>query len=48
MRTPEVRDKLVKFNQFPVGNTPEEFREFLQTNAKSLQAVARDSHIKID
>jgi tripartite-type tricarboxylate transporter receptor subunit TctC len=48
VRTPEVRDKLVKFNQFPVGNTPEEFREFLQTNAKSLQAVARDSHIKID
>jgi len=48
VRSPEAHEKLVKFNQFPVGNTPEEFREFLQSNAKSLQAVARDSHIKID
>jgi hypothetical protein len=43
-----VHEKLVKFNQFPVGNTPEEFREFLRTNAKNLQAVARESNIKID
>lgn len=48
VRDPEVHEKLVKFNQFPVGNTPEEFREFLQTNAKNLQTIARDSHIKID
>ena len=48
VRTPEVHDRLVKFNQFPVGNTPDEFREFLQTNAKSLQAIARESNIKID
>jgi tripartite-type tricarboxylate transporter receptor subunit TctC len=48
VRSPEVRDKLEKFNQFPVGNTPKEFTTFLQDNMKSLQAVAHDSHIKID
>jgi tripartite-type tricarboxylate transporter receptor subunit TctC len=48
VRDPEIHEKLVKFNQFPVGNTPEEFRAFLQTNAKNLQTIARDSRIKID
>jgi tripartite-type tricarboxylate transporter receptor subunit TctC len=48
VRTPEVHEKLVKFNQFPMGNTPAEFREFLQTNAKNLQTIARESNIKID
>ena len=48
VRDPEVHEKLVKFNQFPMGNSPEQFREFLQTNAKNLQVIAHDSHIKID
>jgi hypothetical protein len=32
----------------PVGNTPEEFRAFLQENMTNLMAIAHDSNIKLN
>jgi tripartite-type tricarboxylate transporter receptor subunit TctC len=48
VRTLAVHDRLVEFNQFPIGNTPDEFRKFLTDNMKSLNVVAHDSNIKVD
>jgi hypothetical protein len=37
-----------RMNQFPVGNTPEEFAMFLQDNMTRLVKVVRESNIKLD
>lgn len=48
VRTPAVRTRLEEFNQFPVGNSPDEFRTFLRENTTALKAIAQDSKIKVD
>jgi tripartite-type tricarboxylate transporter receptor subunit TctC len=47
-QTPEVKARLEQLNQFPVGNTPEEFGAFLRDNMARLVKVVRDSNIKLD
>jgi hypothetical protein len=46
--TPEVKARLEQLNQFPVGNTPEEFGAFLRDNTARLVKVVQDSNIKLD
>jgi tripartite-type tricarboxylate transporter receptor subunit TctC len=48
VRTPAVRARLEEFNQFPVGNSPDEFRAFLRENTTALKAIAQDSKIRVD
>jgi tripartite-type tricarboxylate transporter receptor subunit TctC len=47
-QTPDVKARLEQLNQFPVGNTPEEFAAFLQENMARLVKVVRESNIKVD
>jgi tripartite-type tricarboxylate transporter receptor subunit TctC len=47
-QTPDVKARLEQLNQFPVGNTPEEFAAFLQENRTRLVKVVRESNIKLD
>jgi tripartite-type tricarboxylate transporter receptor subunit TctC len=46
--TPEVKARLEQLNQFPVGNTPEEFGVFLRDNPARLVKVVHDSNIKLE
>ena len=48
MQAPDVKAKLEQLNQFPVGNTPEEFATFLQENMARLAKVAREANVKLD
>ncbi len=48
VQTPEVRTRLEQLNQFPVGNTPEEFGTFLRDNQARLVKVVQDSNIKLE
>jgi tripartite-type tricarboxylate transporter receptor subunit TctC len=48
VRTPAVKARLEEYNQFPIGNTPDEFRKFLQDSMTDLKTIAHDSKIKID
>lgn len=48
VQAPDVKAKLEQLNQFPVGNTPEEFATFLQENMASLAKVAREANVKLD
>jgi len=48
VQSPDVRAKLEQLNQFPIGNTPEEFATFLQENMARLAKVAREANIKLD
>ena len=48
VQTPDVKAKLEQLNQFPVGNTPEEFAAFLQENMTRLAKVAREANVKLD
>jgi tripartite-type tricarboxylate transporter receptor subunit TctC len=48
VRTPAVAARLEQVGQLPVGNTPNEFRIFLQEGTTNLKAIARDSNIKIN
>ena len=48
IQTPEVKARLEQLNQFPVGNTPEEFGVFLRDNQARLVKVVRDSNIKLE
>jgi tripartite-type tricarboxylate transporter receptor subunit TctC len=47
-RTPEIKAKLENMSQFPMGNTPAEFAEFLRANGAALNQVIRDAHIKVE
>jgi tripartite-type tricarboxylate transporter receptor subunit TctC len=47
-QTPEIKARLEQLNQFPVGNTPEEFAIFLRDNQARLVKVVRDSNIKLE
>ena len=44
----EVRARLEQVNQFAVGNTPEEFADFLQENRARLIKVVKDSNIRLE
>jgi len=48
VQTAEVKTRLEQLNQFPVGNTPEEFAVFLRENGERLVKVARDANIKVN
>ena len=48
VQTPDVRARLEQLNQFPVGNTPEEFAVFLRDNGERLVKVVRDANIKVN
>ncbi len=48
VQTPDVRSRLEQLNQFPIGNTPEEFTTFLQENMARLVKVVREANIKLD
>ena len=48
IQTPEVKARLEQLNQFPVGNTPEEFGVSLRDNQARLVKVVRDSNIKLE
>ena len=48
IQTPEVKARLEQLNQFPVGNTPEEFGVFLRDNQARLVKVVHDSNIKLE
>lgn len=48
IQTPEVRTRLEQLNQFPVGNTPEEFGTFLRDTQARLVKVVQDSNIKLE
>ncbi len=47
-QAPEIKARLEQLNQFPVGNTPEEFATFLRDNQARLVKVVRDSNIKLE
>jgi tripartite-type tricarboxylate transporter receptor subunit TctC len=47
-QTPDIKARLEQLNQFPVGNTPEEFAAFLEENMTRLVKVVRESNIKLD
>jgi len=44
----DVKARLEQLNQFPAGNTPEEFASFLQENMARLAKVAREANVKLD
>ena len=48
VHTPEVKSRLEQLNQFPVGNSPEEFAVFLRDNGERLIKVVRDASIKVN
>ena len=45
---PDVKATLEQLNQFPVGNTPEEFAAFLQENMARLAKTAHEANVKLD
>ena len=46
--SPDVRARLEQLNQFPIGNTSDEFATFLQENMARLAKIAREANIKLD
>ena len=46
VQTPDVKSRLEQLNQFPAGNTPEEFTQFLRENSERLERVVREANIK--
>jgi tripartite-type tricarboxylate transporter receptor subunit TctC len=44
----EVKARLEQLNQFPMGNTPEEFAVFLRENGERLVKVVHDAGIKVN
>ncbi len=48
VQSPDIKAKLEQLNQFPVGNTPEEFTVFLRENMARLAKTAREANVKLD
>ncbi len=47
-QAPDVKAKLEQLNQFPVGNTPEEFATFLQEDMARHAKTAREANVKLE
>ncbi len=47
-QSPDIKSRLEQLNQFPVGNTPQEFTTFLQETGARLVKVVREANIKIN
>ena len=48
LRTPEVRERIAGFGFEPVGNSPEEFGEFVKADIARWVKVAKESGARID
>jgi len=48
VQSPDVRTRLEQANQFPSGNTPQEFAAFLRDNAARLAKVVKEANIRAD
>ena len=48
LRTPEVRERIAGFGFEPVGNSPEEFAEFVKADIARWAKVAKESGARID
>jgi tripartite-type tricarboxylate transporter receptor subunit TctC len=48
LRLPEVRDRIAGFGFEPVGNSPEEFGEFVKADIAQWAKVAKDSGARVD
>jgi tripartite-type tricarboxylate transporter receptor subunit TctC len=48
LKQPEVKERVSGLGFEPVGNTPEEFSEFLKTDVARWAKVARDSGARVD
>ena len=48
MKTPEVRERMAGFGFEPIGNTPDEFGEFVKTDIARWAKVVKDSGAHID
>ena len=48
LRSPEVRERIAGFGFEPVGNSPEEFGEFVKADIARWAKVAKESGARID
>jgi tripartite-type tricarboxylate transporter receptor subunit TctC len=48
MKLPEVRERMAGFGFEPIGNTPEEFAEFVKTDIARWAKVVKDSGAHVD
>jgi tripartite-type tricarboxylate transporter receptor subunit TctC len=48
LNTPALRDRLIKLDAEPVGNSPAEFRQLIEREQKVWAKVAQDSGVKVD
>ena len=48
LRIPEVRQRIASFGFEPVGNSPEEFGEFVKTEIAQWAKVAKESGARVD
>ena len=48
LRSPEVRERIASFGFEPVGNTPEEFGEFVKADIAQWARVAKQSGARVD
>jgi len=48
LRQKDVAEKLVGQGALPVGDTPEQFGQYIKTEIEKWGAVVRSAHIKID
>jgi len=48
LRIPEVRQRIASFGFEPVGNSPEEFGEFVKTEISQWAKVAKESGARVD
>jgi tripartite-type tricarboxylate transporter receptor subunit TctC len=48
VREPEIREKLLAGGVEPIGNTPAQFRAFLDSERAAYTKVANDRHIHLE
>ena len=48
LQIPEIRDRVAGFGFEPVGNSPEEFGEFIKADIAQWARVAKESGARVD
>jgi tripartite-type tricarboxylate transporter receptor subunit TctC len=48
MQVPEIRERFIALGLEPVGNTPEEFAEFVRKQHERYGTAVRQAKVKLD
>ncbi|MBV6303777.1 tripartite tricarboxylate transporter substrate binding protein [Candidimonas humi] len=48
LASPDIHQRLIQQGSVPVGGTPQEFRQFMQSELSNWRAVAEQAHVSLD